>query len=284
MLKLLKQARTALSHLNPDHIRQLARRPVHIGLVAPHSADYGEMEDFLIPGSVPYQKRLQLMEYVHRAGDPGAPENVDLVVYYEGVQGPGGTYTFHPADPESTVREILEANEDIDLPLARQFPAFRRLVVERTIRMVARENAFFAVATALPDMVPSMMEVPWTFGEWASDTAFLTVNQIRMAFLIAAACDREIGFGHQKMELLSIGGSAFGWRALARELVGKIPLGGGLIPKGSIAYAGTFVAGKALEHLYHANGRLPREDRKLLYRQALADGREVSGETFESHI
>ena len=42
---------------------------------------------------------------------------------------------------------------------------------------------------------------------------------------------------------------AFGWRALARELVGHIPLGGGLIPKGAIAYAGTYVVGKGLEYL-----------------------------------
>ena len=43
---------------------------------------------------------------------------------------------------------------------------------------------------------------------------------------------------------------AFGWRALARELVGKIPMGGGLIPKAAIAYAGTRVVGLSLERLY----------------------------------
>jgi hypothetical protein len=275
MLNLVKQARTALTHLSPDKVRHHANQAVHIGLVAHTSASYAEMEDFLIPGSVPHEKRLERMEYVHRAGDPGAPEDVDLVVYYEGIQGPHGTYVFHPWDPDATVAEILKGNDDIASPLARQFPAFRKRVVDHVIQSIARENALFAVATALPDVVPSLMELPWVFGEWASDTAFITANQIRMAFLIAAACDRELGFAQQKLEILSIGGSAFGWRAIARELVGKIPLGGGLIPKGAIAYAGTYVMGKGLEHLYHANVALPSGERKQAYRAALQSGRTV---------
>ena len=149
------------------------------------------------------------------------PDHVDLVLYDRGPCRSAGTYTFHPGDPDATVREILHGNDDIAVPLARQFPAFRKQVVERLIHTISRENALFAVATALPDVVPNLLELPWVFGEWASDTAFLTANQIRMAFLIAAACDREIGFSRQKLEILSIGGGAFGWRAIARELVGQ---------------------------------------------------------------
>lgn len=274
-MKLLKQARTALTHLNPDRIREMSQRPVHVGLVAASSSAFAEMENLLVPRGVPAEARLAVMRHVHRAGDPGAPEDVDLVVYYEGIQGPPGTYTFHPGDPEATVDEILSGNDDISLPMARLFPAFRSYVVNRTIHTISRENALFAVATALPDVIPNLMELPWTFGEWASDTAFLTANQVRMAFLIACACDREVGFSNQKLEILSIGGSAFGWRAIARELVGKIPLGGGLIPKGAIAYAGTFVMGKALEHLYHANSAMDPSTRKKVYRQALERGKEL---------
>ena len=108
-------------------------------------------------------------------------------------------------------------------------------------------------ATALPDIVPSLVELPWAFGEWASDTAFLTANQFRMAFQIAAMYGHEVGFLDQKGQILVIAGGAFGWRAIARELVGKIPMGGGLIPKGAIAYAGTYVVGKALEKWHDAS-------------------------------
>jgi hypothetical protein len=277
MLKLLKQARTALTHLNPEEVRKRTRQPVHIGLVAPTSTEYAEMESFLIPPGLSHEKRMELMGLVHRAGDPGVPDKVDLVLYYEGIPGPKGTYTYHPDDWDATGREILDGNDDISLALARQFPLFRKPVVEQIVHAVARENALFAMATALPDVIPNLMELPWVFGEWASDTAFLTANQVRMAFMIGAACDREVGFAEQKLEILSIGGSAFGWRALARELVGKIPLGGGLIPKGAIAYAGTFVMGKGLEYLYHANAALPEDERKGVYQQALERGRAVAG-------
>jgi len=275
MLRLLKQARTALSHLNSDEVHKRSHQPVHIGLVALNSSGYAEMEDFLIPRMVPHEKRVDLVNFVHRADDRDVPPKVDLVIYEGGIPVPKGAYTYLRGDPGATVDEILGANQDLTLPLARQFPVFRKPVVDHVIRSVSRENALFAVATALPDVLPNLMELPWAFGEWASDTAFLTANQIRMAFLIAAACDREIGFSHQKMEILSIGGSAFGWRAIARELVGKIPLGGGLIPKGAIAYAGTFAVGKGLEHLYHAHVSLTPDARKSVYQQAFERGKAV---------
>jgi uncharacterized protein (DUF697 family) len=147
--------------------------------------------------------------------------------------------------------------------------------VERTIQNVARENALFAVAAALPNVVPSLIELPWAFGEFASDTIFLTANQVRMAFLIAAASGHEIGFTHQKAAIGTIIAAAFGWRALARELAGKIPLGGGLIPKGAIAYAGTFAVGKALVRAY-ANQPFTKEQQRAVYDQAYQQGVEVA--------
>ena len=160
----------------------------------------------------------------------------------------------------------------------RQYPEFRQPVVERLIHSVARENAFFALATALPDVIPSLMELPWAFGEFASDTAFMTANQVRMAFLVAAACGREIGVSRQKAEILAIAAGAFGWRAIARELAGKIPFGGGLIPKGAIAYAATYAIGKGLERLYHAGAPYTRDEREEAYQIAFERGKSVAQE------
>jgi hypothetical protein len=276
MLELVKQARAAMSLLNPGAVRGLARRPVHFGLVSSSQAGFAEMEDFLVPPSLEREVRVERYGLVHRAGDPNPPEEVDFVLYEEGLGFPKGTYVYYRSDPQRTVNEILGGNEDLAVPLARQFPAFRHTVVERIIHTIARENALFAVATALPDVVPNVIELPWVFGEWASDTAFLTANQFRMAFLIAAACDRRVGLADQKGQILSIAAGAFGWRAMARELVGKIPLGGGLIPKGAIAYAGTYVVGKALEHWHNAQARLPRAERRKVYGMALNRGRSVA--------
>jgi uncharacterized protein (DUF697 family) len=276
MLKTLKQARVAMSLLNPEEILKRARRPLQIGMVASSPAAYAEMEEYLLPLTLPLEERTYLLDKLHRVADTGTPDTVDLILFEEGIPAPKGTYTFHRTNPAATMTEILRGNEDIELALARQFPGFRAPMVERTIHAVARENALFAVATALPDIVPSLVELPWAFGEFASDTVFLTGNQIRMAFLIAAAYGKEVGFTGQKGAILSIAAGAFGWRALARELVGKIPLGGGLIPKGAIAYAGTYAVGKSLEFFYRGNGSLNRGQRRLVYREALDRGREIA--------
>jgi uncharacterized protein (DUF697 family) len=133
------------------------------------------------------------------------------------------------------------------------------------------------VATALPNVVPSLIEIPWALGEFASDTAFLTANQVRMSFQIAAACGKSVGFSAQKGAVITIAAGAFGWRALARELVGHIPLGGGLIPKGAIAYAGTWLAGKGLEYLLVQEVHPSEETREQFYREGLDRGRAVIG-------
>jgi uncharacterized protein (DUF697 family) len=273
MMNVLKQARAAVSLLNPEEVSRRAQRPVHFGLVATSDTAYAEMEDFLAPSQGHLEDRTYLLDQVHRAGDAVVPDKVDLILFEQGVAAPPGTYTFNRNNPAATIGAILHGNDDLWLALARQYPAFRQPVVERTIQTIAQENALFAVATALPDVLPSLMELPWAFGEFASDTAFLTGNQVRMAFQIAAAYGREAGFVNQKGAILSIVAGAFGWRALARELVGKIPLGGGLIPKGAIAYAGTFVVGKSLEHYYRGNSGYTRAERRTVYREALEHGR-----------
>ena len=273
MLKVLKQAKAAFSLLSADEIQKQAERPIHFGLVADGSAAYAEMEELLVPSTLPRPEWRERMGQVHRANDPDVISSVDIVLYEPGLPCPVGSYSLNRSHPEATWSEILSDKTDLDLALARQFPAFRRLVVDRIIHMVSRENTLFAVATALPNVVPSLIELPWTFGEFASDTAFLTANQVRMAFQIAAACGKDVGLSNQKGAVLTIAAGAFGWRALARELVGHIPLGGGLIPKGAIAYAGTYLAGKGLEYLHVHDGEPTAEQRERLYQEGLEHGR-----------
>jgi hypothetical protein len=276
MLKYVKQARAALSMLNPEEVRKRSSHPLRIGLVASSGSGYAEMEDFLIPGDLPREVRVTMRERLHRASDPQAPAEVDLVFYEHGIAPPDGAFAFNRLNPAETVGSVIRRKDELTLALASQFPAFRKPVVEQIIHAVARENALFAVATALPNVVPNLIELPWAFGEFASDTTFLTANQVRMAFVIAAACGKEIGFSHQRVEVGSIVAGAFGWRALARELAGKIPLGGGLIPKGAIAYAGTVAVGKGLEYYHRVNRPFTREQHERVYRESLDHGRAVA--------
>jgi len=278
MLKVFKQARAAVSMLNAVEVRKRAERPVHVGLVARSATAYAEMQELLLPAVMSREARMERIERLHRADDANVPEMVDLVFYHRNVPPDPGTYTLDGTDLDSLVAGIMRDHEELALPLARQFPALRKPVVERIVQAVAKENALFAIATALPNVLPNLIELPWAFGEFATDTAFLTANQIRMAFLIAAACEKPVGFKNQWGEVAAIVGGAFGWRALARELVGMIPLGGGLIPKGAIAYAGTVAVGKSLEYFHHANRHYTPEESKQVYRQALEKGKSVAHE------
>jgi hypothetical protein len=114
-------------------------------------------------------------------------------------------------------------------------------------------------------------------GEFASDAAFMTMNQARMAFLIAAASDQEIGYDEQRVQIAAIVGGALAWRAIARELETRIPFGGGLIPKAAVAWAGTWTIGVGLERFYRIGSDLTRTERREVYARALARGREIVG-------
>ena len=275
--RLLREIRAAISNLNPNEVRRTAERPLAVRLVSSSAGGYAVMEDFLAPPSVSHEKRMDLVQMLHRAEDPGVPARFDLVLYDSHLPYRENAFPFDSYRPQRTVQEVLLRKQELGLALARHFPPFRRPVVDRVIQTIAKENTLFALATALPNIVPHLIELPWAVGEFASDTAFLTVNQVRMAFLIAAASDSPVGYREQKAEIASIVAGAVGWRALARELVGKVPFGGGLIPKGAIAYAGTYVVGLGLEKYHRIGYGLTRTERLEAYEAALKDGSNVTG-------
>jgi uncharacterized protein (DUF697 family) len=132
--------------------------------------------------------------------------------------------------------------------------------------------------TALPNVIPSLIDLPWSVGEFATDTAFITMNQIRMALQMAALHGQVVGYSEQKAQIAVIAAGAFGWRALARELVGKIPLGGGLIPKAAVAFAGTFVVGLGLDKVNRTGTGLSKLEKKDAYASAFAKGKDVVAE------
>jgi hypothetical protein len=276
-MSILRQIKHAISNLRPTEVRDAADRRLAVGLVATSAAAYRAMEDFLAPvDSTSPNRRAEVLSMTYRAGDPGIPDRFDLVLYENQIPRAENAFTFFPNDPVGTVKQILAGKNELGLPLARHFLPFRRPVVNECLYSVSRENALFALATALPNIVPNFVELPWAVGEFASDTAFLTMNQIRMAFLVAAASDSQIGYREQKAEIASIITGAFGFRAVARELVGKIPFGGGLIPKAAIAFAGTYVVGLSLERYYRIGYGLTREERRREYETALTHGKSVA--------
>jgi hypothetical protein len=279
-VQFFQNIKEAIGNLNPDEIRRHTDRPLRLFLYADSETALRAMEDFFAPPQLSAVKRAELEHVIYRAGEGFLPsKSGDLEVYFEdsphGILTPTSqVFAFSPDDPARTINEVLKHRPDLAIPLALHIHPFREEVSKRIVKKVAKENAFFALATAIPDIVP-MLSLPWAIGEFASDTAILTANQIRMAFLLAAANDHEIGYREQKGEIASITLGAFGWRALARELVGKIPMGGGLIPKAAIAYAGTRVVGMSIERYYRIGAGYSRAERRIAYEDALERGKEL---------
>jgi hypothetical protein len=269
---ILRQVRSAVTNLNPKEVRAIAEKPVRVGLVASSAEALGQMERYFAPPHLSADRRAESVRSLIRTGGSGC----DVVVYEASLLRPAKAFSFDPEAPDDCIRRILRQHPDLMIPLARTLYPFRKPAAHRIIRSIAKENALFCLMTAIPDMVPSLASIPWAAGEFTSDTAFLTANQIRMAFQLAAASDCPVGYREQKSEIGSIMASAFGWRALARELIGKVPFGGGLLPKAGIAWAATFAVGLSLERLYRLGYGFTRAERRAVYEEALEHGRQIA--------
>lgn len=266
-LGLIKQIRQAVNYLNPEEVRHDAEHRLAIALHAPTPEALFAMEAFFCPPTLSQSKRAEVLEILHSVQKP------DIEIYDSSIQCPRGGVIFDGANPDLCVRTILKRFSQLELSLSRHLRPFRELVVKNIIGRIAKENALFSLATALPDVIP-LISLPWAIGEFASDTAFLTMNQVRMTFMIAAASDHPVGYREQKAELGSILAGAFGLRAVARELVAKIPFGGGLLPKAGIAYAGTRVVGLSMDRLYKTGYGFSQDERKVAYEEAYDKGKE----------
>ena len=285
----MNEVRRISQALKPGEIRADSLRDVRVGLVATTEDVHQAMERFLCTGfSGPTAEsgENRAVRAIRRATLDDAPSCDFLLCESNSSIAPlpGNGYRFDPGDPARMLAAIVEGNPELELSIARTFPQFRRAVSTRIIHRISAENAMFSIVSALPNMVPNVLELPWAVGEFASDTAFLTMNQIRMALQLAAAHGRPVGYIEQKFEIATIAGGAFGWRALARELVGKIPLGGGLIPKAAVAFAGTWILGVGLERVHRNEPGLGRNERREAYAEALSRGKALAGDLIPSII
>jgi uncharacterized protein (DUF697 family) len=282
-----KEVMRTLEGLRPESVIRESQTPFSAALVGSRE-EVSAMEDWLVPPRLnPAQQArarqpLFSMPAPLSPGDQAMLPRMDLrLVGPSAASGPEmraaarDYIVFDPEEPRTALAAALRARPELSLALARTWIPFRQPVVDGVISRVSKENAMFAIISALPNIVPSPIELPWAVGEFASDTVVLTANQMRMALLIAAASGAAVGFGEQRGQVISILGSAFGLRAIARELAGKVPAGGGLVIKGLIAYAGTYALGAGLAR-WHKTGRRPtlREKRES-YRKAYLEGRET---------
>ena len=165
-----------------------------------------------------------------------------LTLSGKAVEAPG-EIPLSSTDEELVHRVVRALEENYLVPLAKGYPPFRRAVCEELIRKNARQNA---VVGALP--IPG------------ADMPVMTANQARMVLNIAAAHDEELSLERAR-ELLGVLAAGFGLRALARQVVKLIPIGG-WAAAATIGYAGTVAMGRA-SMLYFERGKQRLEEGEI---------------------
>jgi len=269
---LLRQILDALQTLNPRKVQELAERRFTLGLLAADEFALQAMVRFLLPPGISRSKARLAASHIFRIEREADFDRCDFGLAEPHLDRPPHFFAFEPSTPARTMARIVDQHEELWIPVARQFVVFRNRVTERLVGGIARENAVFAAASAARHLVPAFIELPGAAENFASDITFLTMNQIRMAFLIAAASDAPVGYRNQQNQIASIVTSAFGWRALARKIVPRAPFCSGVAPKGLIAYAGTYVVGMGLKRYQQVGRGLTAQEKRDLYSRAYQGG------------
>ena len=61
--------------------------------------------------------------------------------------------------PGSVAKAIVAGHSALELAIGRNFPLFRRAAADRIIHRISRENALFSLVTALPNVIPSVIDL-----------------------------------------------------------------------------------------------------------------------------
>ncbi|MCW3055907.1 MAG: hypothetical protein JWN14_5077 [Chthonomonadales bacterium] len=275
-----------LKSISVAEIAREADRPLNVAIIgAPdvraeaHTALYSD------PGSIALQSgALPVAPALHgydalttEANFPNQPGIFDFVLDLgngsrEGL--PAGTTVYSIRELggwEATLDRIVEDRPDIELALARSFPIFRSRVAQRIINATAMTNAQFTMLTGIAAAFPLL--APLLAASSLSDIMILTKNQIMMSLRLAAIYGLEVDYRSRMKELAPILANAFGWRAIARELIGAVPVVG-VVAKPAISYAGTVTVGKAAQVYYQTGENLSVAQLRHIYKEAYAVSRE----------
>ncbi len=174
-------------------------------------------------------------------------------------------------DREEFFRQIsellLKSVPDKQTSLARAFPALRPHLLKKLVEDVSWQNATYILMSGIGELIPVL-----NISVDMADVIILTKNQAIMAYRIALGMGEEGSAEDVLPELLSVVGSGFLWRQVARQLIGLIP-GWGVVPQVLVAYAGTYATGMAVFHWYATGRKLSKKEMRGLYSEAMARGK-----------
>lgn len=198
------------------------------------------------------------------------PDSIPVMWVVEGLElqlpeASAGTlprlHRLDPIDPAFTFGKLLpRVFPALALRLARDFASLRYLYARQVIRLTSARNARMALASTLrPPAIPLVGTV-WKFFATTGETIAMTASQIHLCLLMAALHHRSLDFFDRMGELWPVIGGSFGWRSMARQMVGLVP-GLGWLSKGTLAYGATWTVGE-MSRLYYEYGE-PKQDEIL---------------------
>jgi uncharacterized protein (DUF697 family) len=166
--------------------------------------------------------RAQVPTIVIAAGRR-APARIPFVLATDVVRVEPG----HGFPTDEIAQALVKKLGEKSTSLARRLPVLRPAAVEYLIDSFSKKNGLIGAAVFIPGV----------------DLPVLTLNQIRMVLRISAAYGLDAD-AQRVPEIVATFGAAFGFRALARQLLNIVPVLGWIV-KAGVAYAGTRAIGEA---------------------------------------
>ncbi len=163
---------------------------------------------------------------------------------------------------------LVDCSGGVEIAVGRNLPPLRETVASKLTRDAAKNALKVAVASAVVDHIPLVGVVLGAFAS-AGDMMAITGIQVMLMLHIEAVYGRDPDV-QRTWQLLPVIGGGFGWRALARELAGFVPVAGVAI-KGAIAYAGTIVVGEGVMFLHEHGHTMNKSQAAALYERTKAD-------------
>ncbi len=163
---------------------------------------------------------------------------------------------------------LVECSSGVEIAVGRNLPVLREIVAAKLTRDASNNALKVALASAVVDHIPVVGIVLGAFAS-AGDMVAITGIQVMLMLHIDAAYGRDPDM-QRTWQLLPVIGGGFGWRTLARELVGFVPVAGIAI-KGAIAYAGTIVVGEGVTFFHEHGAHMSKSQASVLYERAKND-------------
>jgi uncharacterized protein (DUF697 family) len=163
---------------------------------------------------------------------------------------------------------MVECARGAEIAVGRAFPPLRESVAAKLTRDAASNSLKVAIASAVVDHIPVVGLVLGAVAS-AGDTVAITGIQIVLLMHIEAAYGRDPDL-QRIWKLLPVIGGGLGWRTLARELSGFVPVAGIAI-KGAIAYAGTIVVGEGVTFFLEHGNHMTKADATQLYERTKSE-------------